>query len=227
MNKLKRLLWLVPLALSAVSCLLVESEQEDELDVVYSTSPIPGEGGSVKVLILSSAKWKTEIMDTTWGSIEEETYTKGKGGSFVFVVPENTQDKVRKNIITITVGKKTEDVIVTQEACEPFLKQSETGIYGVRNVDIVFRKDGQSQLSTAIKADGSKCLTIIYPSTQTYCRIDGIPSTLKAGDSVKLDVKAYSAGNSIADKQFDCKVIKVEKKKAWLKDSSADVAFII
>ncbi len=186
------------------------------IELSVSGVELPGEGGSVKVDVTCEKKCTIKLADASWGSVINQKWTEGKGGSFEISADENLEAKGRTNTITVSYGKEEKTLEVNQAAGLWIYGVSVPQVGEINGTVLSASKDGQSQISKLYTGNNEYSYSIIRPSDKSAFRLTGISTGLKAGNKVTLGVYAVLDGKEVFSGEKNCRVRKVSDKTYWI-----------
>lgn len=107
---------------------------------------------------------------------------------------------------------------------DPITKVSVPGMYGVSGGDQILQPSRQTG---ALYFCNTFTFRILDPATQTVVSLSGLPSQLKAGDSVNLHYRLSKGGKTLVSESYEnAQILMTNDKMAWIK-KNGQIFFVI
>ena len=209
------------LLVCSVSCLKPESERVPEILQITSrtTGNLSPFGAQIWISVKCDLHWKAELEDDSWGHIEVQSLSEGKGGEFVVILKDNLGEEDRTNTIIVKAGKGEAKLDIVQSGLSSFFKPRSIQLEGTREASVVFTAPAKW---SAVLPENPDWVKLTLASGESgYSRM-----ACRANDeNENLGSRETFARLTIGDYTFDIPVVQVQKDIILMEDTTVEIDY--
>jgi len=202
--------------------------QKDVVKITTKFYELDYEGAEISVESLSNVDYVIVLTEDWISQAQGTKALVSKEDRFV-IEPYGMMGAEREGDIVYRSpsGEELSRIHIVQNGPDPITAVTVPGLYGLQGVNYFASHADASQMSLLYEPGGTVSARFMYPLTVSVTRVSGLPSGVKKGDELNLDVKviknsvvAYDEGRT-----FTC----VMKKDSvvWLKDISDSNVYLV
>lgn len=124
-------------------------------------------------------------------------------------------------------GEELSRIHIVQNGPDPITAVTVPGLYGLQGVNYFASLADASQMSLVYEPGGTVSARFMYPLTVSVTGVSGLPSDVKKGDELKLDVKVIKNSVLVYDEGRTFTCVMRKDRMVWLKDISDSNVYLV